>query len=262
MKIIIDTDVGTDCDDLFALAYAMTAMKSGKIDIKAITTVSEKNQVRAKIVRKLERILGLDLPIISGTLAGDRSYVKNGVARSIYCGFEHLALSEKELAEPLKQFPEIAYEKGDRLVGIGPLTSIAEEMNKNPSLRNVEEIYLMGLNEDSHNFKVDSEATRRVLTYDWKKYLVTSKISENVVITCRDMEQLRGSELAEFLADSAVRWLDFSGKKQAKMYDVLAVSAAMDEGYVRFSENCGNSVSDYVNPELKEKLLGVVKNAS
>jgi len=212
-KLVIDTDVGTDCDDLFALTYAMRAMKAGKIDIKAITTVSEKNQVRAKIVRKLERMLGLEIPIISGTNAEDRGYVKNGVKRSIYCGFEHLALSEEELNEPLKQSPEIAYETGDVLVGIGPLTNIDAQMTENPSLRNIREIYLMGLNENSHNFKVDLEASGRVLAHNWKKYLVTSEAAGSLVLRRKDLDQLRGTELGDFLLDSAIRWMDFSGKK-------------------------------------------------
>jgi purine nucleosidase len=260
-RIVIDTDVGTDCDDAFALAYAMQAMKSGKINIKAITTVSERNQVRAKIVRKLERMLGLDIPIISGTEAGDRTYVKNGVARSLYCGFEHLALSDEELREPLKEFPPVAYEQGDVLVGIGPLTNIAEQMKANPSLSNVKSIYLMGLNQESHNFRVDSEATERVLSGRWKKYFVTSYAARDIMLNGGYLVSLMVNDLGDFLAGSAKRWWDFSRKTQLKMYDVLAVSAAMQEGYVHFFGNHESAVSEYVNPALKDKLVEVVKNA-
>jgi inosine-uridine nucleoside N-ribohydrolase len=261
-RLIIDTDVGTDCDDLFALTYAIVAMKKGEIDIKAITTCQEKNQVRAKIVRKLERILEVDIPIFSGTEASNRTYIKKGVERNSYCGFEHLALSEEELKELIKELAPIVYEDGDILVGIGPLTNMASQLKTNETIRNVKEIYLMGLNEDSHNFKIDLDATNEVLQAKWKKYLVTSEVSKNVLMVRADLEKLRENKLGEFLADSAVRWMNFSGKTELKMYDVLAVSAAMNEGYVRFFQNHTRAISDYVNPTLKEKLMEVIQHAS
>lgn len=241
--IVIDTDIGTDSDDAFAIAYAL---RNPEAEVKAIVTVQENKGLRAKIARKLIRIVGREVPIISGA-EGEEKW---------RCGFEHLALSEKELSEPLKETPAIEYAKGDVLVGIGPLTNIAKQLRDNPTIKNVSEIYLMGSHEGSHNFKVDLGATREVLAHEWKKYFVTKDVSENIYFSRDKVYSLKGSNIGDFLADSTIRWLDFTRRCRATMYDVLAVSAALGEDYVKFRKSGKNKFVSYgVDSELEDKIM-------
>src|ERR1700722_17293084 len=63
-KIIIDTDIGTDIDDAFAVALAL---RSPEFDILGIATASGDTEARAKI---LDRMLGEvgreDIPVAVG----------------------------------------------------------------------------------------------------------------------------------------------------------------------------------------------------
>jgi len=250
MKLTIDTDVGTDVDDLFALIYALTHPTA---DINAITTVHGDTKIRAKIVRKLEKMLGKNVPIIAGaekTLAGDSKY---------WTGLEPLALTEED-SEPLKEEKLPEYDSSTRLACLGPLTNIALQLETNPSIKNVQRVYIMGSSSASHNFKADLKATEIVFSQPWQIFQVTKQVSEHISFTREELENLRGSELGNFLYESAIRWLDYTRRKKAIMYDVLVVSASLEEDFVRFKEqDRGRFISSHVNTKLKEKILDTLR---
>lgn len=252
IKLVIDTDVGTDVDDLFALAYAL---KNPNLEVQAISTVHGDTQVRAKIVRKLERILQVNIPIVAG---------KEGSSK-YWTGIEERALSKEEMQEPLENQDFPSYDANTRLVCIGPLTNINHQLEVRPSIREVREIYVMGSHIGSHNIKTDLAAYFMVMAQDWKKYFITKEVSQKVTLTRSDLESLRGSALGDFLCESGLRWLEYSGKKELIMYDPLVVSAAAQEGYVKFEPanperqelNC--FVSTDVDSSFKTKLLEAIR---
>ncbi|HTS09374.1 MAG TPA: nucleoside hydrolase, partial [Candidatus Eisenbacteria bacterium] len=59
-KVIIDTDIGDDVDDAFALALAV---KSPELDVLGVTTTFGETELRAQIVdRFLEAVGRPDIP--------------------------------------------------------------------------------------------------------------------------------------------------------------------------------------------------------
>ncbi|MEA2016489.1 MAG: nucleoside hydrolase, partial [Actinomycetota bacterium] len=63
-KIIIDTDVGTYYDDAFAILFAL---QSKEVKVEAITTVYGDVELRARIARKLLKIMGrTDISVAKG----------------------------------------------------------------------------------------------------------------------------------------------------------------------------------------------------
>ena len=61
IPVMLDTDIGTDMDDTWALAFML---RSPELDVKLITTASDDTTVRAKIVAKLLTIAArTDIPI-------------------------------------------------------------------------------------------------------------------------------------------------------------------------------------------------------
>lgn len=252
--IVIDIDIGTDCDDVFALAYAIRYARENDCRIDAITTVYGDAKMRARIARKLERLLDVDIPIIAGF---DKPFEGNG---DYWTGREHLALTNEEKVEKIEDlgFPE--YKEGTRLVAIGPLTNIAHQIRENPSIKNVNKIYVMGSSADSHNFKVDREATMTVfIKQGWERYQITKETSLKIAFTRQELERFRGTMLGDFMYGSAIRWLDYTKKDVAPMYDVLAVSAALGENYVKFGNDVGRTISVDVDPILKKRILEVVR---
>ncbi|MBR9705595.1 nucleoside hydrolase [Candidatus Pacearchaeota archaeon] len=246
-NLIIDTDIGTDVDDLIALAYAI---KQGA-PIKAITTVQGDTKVRAKIAKKLTDILGVNIPIISG--------LESLQATKYWTGIEELALTMQEKEMKIRDASWPMYEQGDILVCLGPLTNIAEQIKNNPTIKNIKTLYIMG-HEDSHNLKVDPDAAKLVLSQDWTIYQITKQTSKQVIITKQDLEKIKGSRLGDFVYESAKRWLNYAQKENLPMYDPLTISAALNEEYVNFKKTEKNRyVSEGVDSEVKDKILNAIK---
>lgn len=61
-KVIIDTDIGFDCDDAGALAIAFDAARRGKIELLAVTC-SIDNINSCKMIEKMQRQYGICVPI-------------------------------------------------------------------------------------------------------------------------------------------------------------------------------------------------------
>ena len=62
-KVILDTDIGDDIDDAFALGLLL---KSNLVDLLAITTVFKNTTARAKQAKALVDIANKDIPVFVG----------------------------------------------------------------------------------------------------------------------------------------------------------------------------------------------------
>jgi len=63
-KVIIDTDIGDDVDDAFALAQAL---KAPSLDILGITTVFKNAKMRSRIVKaELSAFKKINIDVVSG----------------------------------------------------------------------------------------------------------------------------------------------------------------------------------------------------
>src|SRR5215469_18771186 len=63
-KVIIDTDIGDDVDDAFAIALAV---KSPELEILGVTTTFGETEVRAQLVDRFLREIGrAEIPVMAG----------------------------------------------------------------------------------------------------------------------------------------------------------------------------------------------------
>jgi purine nucleosidase len=138
-KIILDTDIGSDIDDAFAVALAL---RSPEFQILGITSDSGDTETRAKI---LDRMLGevgrQDIPIAVGikTNHGD------GLSQGRYGDGGHFAQRTHEdaikfIIEQINRYPgEIT------LVTIGPLPNIGALIDQEPeTFRKLKRVVMMG----------------------------------------------------------------------------------------------------------------------
>src|SRR5262245_14824798 len=64
VPVILDTDIGTDLDDVFALALILA---SPELDLRAVTTVSGDAHTRARLVCRLLQAVGrTEVPVAAG----------------------------------------------------------------------------------------------------------------------------------------------------------------------------------------------------
>ncbi len=137
-KIIIDTDIGDDVDDAFALALAV---RSAELQILGVTTTFGDTEARAKIVdRFLGEVGRAEIPV----MAGKAMATKNPMSQRRY-GESHFAKAShgdavEFLLEQIRKYPgEIT------LIAIGPLMNVGAAIDKDAAtFRKLRRVVLMG----------------------------------------------------------------------------------------------------------------------
>ncbi len=138
-KIIIDTDIGDDVDDAFAVALAL---RSPELEILGITTTFGDTETRARLA---DRLLGeagrQDIPVAVGTPTEtnnrftQRRYAEGGrFARASHPKAVDFIL------EQIRRYPNQI-----TLIAIGPLMNVGAVIDKEPeTFRKLRRVVLMG----------------------------------------------------------------------------------------------------------------------
>ena len=138
IPILLDTDIGSDIDDAFALALVL---KSPELDLRAVTTVSGDTQARARLAAKMLWVAGRqDIPVAAGAPGG-----KLDIAQTRWAdGFTSPSLVKESALDLMKS--EIDRAHGTIVVvAIGPLTNVATLLNRYPGeKKKIKRIVLMG----------------------------------------------------------------------------------------------------------------------
>ena len=153
VPVVLDTDIGTDVDDAFALA--MVVQTEG-LELKAVTTVSGNTQARARVAAKMLASAGLgSVPVAAGVSSDEAAPAQCRWAE----GFSSASLVAEPAVELLKQ--SIDRERGRMvIIAIGALTNIASLLQQHPETKErIKEIVLMG-GSLRHGYTVGSGQTR------------------------------------------------------------------------------------------------------
>lgn len=137
-KIIIDTDIGDDIDDAFALALAV---KSPELEILGITTTFGDTETRAKIAdRFLAEVGRAGIPV----LAGKATETKNAMSQRKYAEGKSAKTAHGDAVEFL--LSEIRKYPGEiTLVAIGPLMNVGAAIDRDAAtFRKLKRVVLMG----------------------------------------------------------------------------------------------------------------------
>jgi len=237
-KLIIDTDPGHD--DALAL---MLIFKSGKFDIKAVTTVAGNSTIQ-NVTKNARAILNLvdekNVPVFSG----QANPIKRSLIKAVVhgdSGLDGLDVSQIE--------PRLTGNADDKIIGLvkkypgqiriltlGPLSNIARAFIKEPKLASlVKEIVIMGgaINVCGNknrvaefNMFVDPEAAEVVFKAEVKKILIPLDPCNEVVVPLSCFENLRGGKLYQPLVKMMKKFKAGLGKelkiKGVLVYDAIA----------------------------------------
>lgn len=137
-KVIIDTDIGDDVDDAFALALAV---KSPELQVLGITTTFGETEVRAQIVdRFLEAVGRADIPVMAGKPTGktpmsQRRYAEEGKFTKRPHGD-----AADFILEQIRKYPgEIT------LIAIGPLMNVGAAIDRDAAtFHKLKRVVIMG----------------------------------------------------------------------------------------------------------------------
>jgi len=138
IPIVLDTDIGSDIDDAFALDLILA---SPELDLRAVTTVSGDTHARARLAAKMLSEAGRgDVPVAAGEPGAMLDIAQTKWAD----GFTSPALRSESALELLKVQIDRAHGK-ITLVPIGPLTNIAALLKQYPAMaKKIKRIALMG----------------------------------------------------------------------------------------------------------------------
>ena len=230
-RIILDTDVGLDIDDAYAISLAA---RSPELSLEGVTTVYGDTQLRARIAVKLLQLAGRsDVPV----LAGESELIMED-RQALMLGFEGegiLTPEDRDMkvsggAVGFITSKALASERDLTIVAIGALTNVAKAIEKEPHIKDgVEGLILMGgvINppeiegkrapfEYEYNFKCDPEAVRIVFESGIPITLVPLDITmkpENH-LTENELARLREADtpLTRTLLDMTDVWLKHYGE--------------------------------------------------
>ncbi len=212
-RILLDTDIGFDVDDAYAMLYAM---KSPDLSLDGITTVYGRTGVRAKIARRIldsaDRsnvpvYAGIGVPMHLGLLGIYSTGLEgDGVLTPID---RAASLCDMHVGEDAPDFliDQIMSRPGEYILSaIGPLTNIAAAFRREPCLPHaLKQMYIMGGNicfpndftigttacpDPEYNFICDAQAAQEVLSADVPITLVPLDVTAKVPIDRRQLERL------------------------------------------------------------------------
>ena len=138
IPIILDTDIGTDIDDAFALALIL---QSPELDLLAVTTVAGDTQARARLAAKMLHEAGRsNVPVAAGEPGPPQPIDQTRWAD----GFTGPPLVKEKAVDLMRR--EIGRRPGKiTLVAIGELTNVAALLKSDPAIgKKIKRIALMG----------------------------------------------------------------------------------------------------------------------
>lgn len=244
-KLVVDTDIGSDVDDAFAV---LLVLASPEVDLAAITLVHANLDVRARIAAKLLALAGrMEVPIYKGmseTLSRKRRlyWAGNEGAGLDLDGTEAVRVEtggvEKIVELAGKHGPDLA------LAPIGPMTNIAAAIQAAPDvMRGIGRLYVMasvlqGVGEAAagreHNVNCDPEAAQVVFSSGIPITLVGLNVTMKVWLTGRFVDSMKGRTLlGDYMALMAEKFFEAIGRRMTYMHDPLAVASILEPSLLK-----------------------------
>ena len=295
-KVILDTDIGDDIDDSFAL---LLLLESHKFNCLGVTTVFRNSLKRSKMAKQLIRSLGYDIKVYRGIDDPLKQNIDHLISKEIkekekydedgkYIFPQYDKSMENEKVEDENAVDFIIrmihlYPHEVTLIPIGPLTNIASAIKKDPTIVPlIKEIRLMGaglnLNFVEWNIFCDPDAAKIVFSSNINKIVaVTINVTSLTSLTEEEVNSLKNnnSKAIKLVYEAMMKWFKHYEFSSPVMHDPLTVASLIDEsiidtqlchldvdlskdGYTFINDNCPNNV--YVSTSLnKEKFFKLFK---
>ncbi len=240
---ILDTDIGTDVDDILALVLLARATE---LQLIGVTTVYGDTSLRARMTR-----LVLDQM--------DRSHVPIGVgARETSTGrpvwwagheghglpeLDSVHINEDDTAAAMLRRAAAEQRGRLELFAIGPLTNVAKAISADEDFAtSLGHLYIMGgafwMEQAEHNIKSDPEAADVVFRSGIPMTVCGLDVTQRVWLRETDIARVRDEAggIGHMLADQVRRWWAFIGANQNNPHDPLAILPAIRPELFRFEQ--------------------------
>jgi inosine-uridine nucleoside N-ribohydrolase len=244
IPILFDTDIGTDVDDAYALVLA--ARRHAKLDLRAVTTVNGKTDVRAAIARNLLNLMGKDrIPVAAGRskpMDGHETFWGGWEGKGLLTPGEKVAGISTQQASDL--IIDLLKQSPDKLtiVSVGGLSNVAEVLQKAPRLKaKIDRLVIMGgsvrpvliekkqlpekLETNLHN---DTVASALVLRAGIPVILVPAEVTFKTKLLLKDYELIQKSR--ELLPQAMTAMTDVFRPLMQKFMKANGIVRYYDDG--------------------------------
>lgn len=251
IPIILDTDIGGDIDDTWALVLLL---KSPELDCRLLTTCTGDTTYRAQVAAKLLEVAGrTDIPIGIGPPQESDSRPQgewvSDYGLSSYPGTVH-ADGAAALVDAVMGAPE-----PPTIVAIGPFTTIAEALRREPRIAERSRVVAMAGNIrrpfgdatgaiPEYNVKIDVPASRAVFAAPWRMTITPLDTCGFVRIEGEAYRSVLNAEdpLSRALMENYRIWCralgreDWWPERSSILFDTVAVRLAFSEDHMAMED--------------------------
>ena len=256
-KIILDTDIGDDIDDAFAL---LLMFESHAFDILGVTTVFRNTEKRAKMAKQLIRSLGYDKEVYAGCnfplvskiddlihpdIRKKETLDENGLY--LIPQWEE-SMREETIGEQnavdfiIEQVHKYPHEV--TIVLIGPYTNIAVAMKKDPSIIPlIKEVRVMGGAFDMDwiewNVFCDPEAAHILFHSGVDLYAVGFNVTRLTGLSNEQVQSLKTTQspTLKLVYKAMQKWFAHYEFAVPVMHDPLTIASILDDSIVKFENH-------------------------
>jgi len=260
--VILDTDIGDDIDDTWALAFLLG---SPQLDLRLVTTASDDTPTKTRLLAKiLDKIGRTDIPIGAGVKNSDRPINQS-----------------KWLADyDLKMYPGKVHDDGvgamiDLIMGsegpvtlivIGPQTNLREALRREPAIAKKARVVSMSGSveigyggkpgrQPEWNVLRDVEAAQAVLAAPWDITFAPLDTCGTLILKGERFARVRDSKnpRAQTVIANYRAWANYDKHPEGEssvLFDTEAVYLAMDDSFCEMKtvkltiDDKGNTVPD------------------
>ncbi len=250
IPVILDTDIGEDIDDTWALGFLL---KCPEFDVKLITTTTDDTVLKAKLVAKFLEIAGrTDIPIGIGPSENR----KKGKQYSWIKDYKLSEYSGSVYKNGIEVLCSTIIDSPDSitLIAIGPLGTVAGALKMNPNI--TENARFVGMHGSirigykgapspypEYNVEHDIQSCREVFQAPWKKTITPLDTCGNIVLSGDNFERIMNCDntIVKLIKENFKIWakeksltkLITEDKKTSILFDTVAI-------YLGFSEELLN----------------------
>ncbi len=248
IPILLDTDIGSDIDDAFALALILA---SPELDLRGVATVGTEPQMRARIVCRVLTAAGRrEIPVAAGENPQPREEIEKQ-GRYVQSPDEPGTRAAKPIKESAVEFlyQQLKARPGElTIVAIGPLTNIARLFNEHPDCKLwVKHLVLMAGSvrlgykgqappEPEWNIKCDIPSAKAVFASGVP--LVVAPLDATTMLRLKEPLRRRLFDARTVLTDPLRQLYKLWEQPTPTLYDPVAVTLCFDEHFCTMEEMC------------------------
>jgi inosine-uridine nucleoside N-ribohydrolase len=240
IRAVIDTDIGGDIDDTWAVALAL---HSPELDVRLITTVSGDPMYRAAVVAGLigDRSIPLGVGVAGGRNVPTGEPQAGLRARGWFSCSDGVSALVAACAEPVT------------IIALGPLSNLAAALEQDPTIAERARVVAMlgsvrrGYRGDAepaveYNAAVDVDAVRAVFAAPWDVTITPLDTCGTVLLEGDDYQRVRASPdpMVQRMLESYREWLgdrlELFDRRSTTLYDCVAIHLAHDESLYEIEE--------------------------